>query len=921
MRGARVHNLKGLDCELPRGRLVVVTGPSGSGKSSLAFDTLYAEGQRRYVESLSPQARALLGAAEKPDVEAVSGLLPAIAIDQRTTVAHPRSTVATLTEIHDHLRVLYANFGTPHCPSCGRPLGAQTVEQMAERLLRFPAGSGLVVLAPVARGRRGGLRGELATLVRQGYRKARVDGRVQDLASITLDQRRTHTVEVVVDRLTVGAPAARRLRTALEGALALGGDTAVVAVEGAGERLLSRRLACLACDVSVPDPTPRAFSFNSAHGACAACDGLGQRFEVDPRRVVPDDGVSLLGGAVRCWPHPLSTALRRALLGLSRRFGFSLETPLRDLAPAALETLLHGDGNGFEGALPPLRGRLLSAVRRDGLEATEAAARFAEVRPFTASVTCDSCGGSRLRKESLAVRLAGRSLADYCRLSVRAAAEAFAALTVDGRERDVAERLLLPVRARLRFLDEVGLGYLTLDRPAHSLSGGEAQRTRLAGQLGAQLTGVLYVLDEPSVGLHPRDNQRLLDTLRQVRDLGNTVLVVEHDEAAIRAADWVLDLGEGAGALGGRLMYQGPPAGLDGSLTGRYLRGELRIPVPASRRRPTGSLRLVGVQEHNLQDVDVELPLGVLVAVTGPSGSGKSTLVEDVLHRALARTLHGAAAEPGRHRALEGGDALDKVVAVDQSPLGRTPRSNPATATGAFTLIRQLFSWLPEARARGWGAGRFSFNVKGGRCEACRGDGQRLLRMRLLPSVAVPCAACRGRRYNRETLEVLYRGRSIADVLAMTVDEGRALLGAHPALDRILGTLSAVGLGYLRLGQSASTLSGGEAQRVKLARELSRRHRGRTLFILDEPTTGLHQDDVRVLLGVLDRLVEAGNTVVVVEHHLDVIKTADWVIDLGPDGGDEGGRLLAAGTPEEVAACAESHTGRYLRGALAGQRP
>jgi excinuclease ABC subunit A len=911
-----------VDCDLPRGRLVVVTGPSGSGKSSLAFDTLYAEGQRRYVESLSPQARAVLGVAEKPAVDSITGLLPAIAVHARSATAHPRSTVATLTEAHDHLRVLFAAFGQAHCPSCDRPLGAQTVEQMAERLLRFPEGSGLVVLAPVARARRGALRSEVAALVRQGFRKARVDGRVRDLGALTLDARRRHTVEVVVDRLAVSPAASRRLRAALERALSLGRETAVVVVEGAGERLLSRRLACLACDVSLAEPTPRSFSFNSPQGACPGCDGLGQRWDVEGARVVMDEDRSLLQGAVRSWPHPLSRTLRQALLSLGRRHDFAVDQPFRLLPPGARQAILEGDGAAFEGALPPLRRRLEAALRLAAeADGADAAARFDEVRPYLAAVPCPACRGGRLRKESAAVRLGGRSLPDYCRLTVREAEAALGALRLGEGERGAAAaRLLAPVLDRLRFLDALGLGYLTLDRPVYTLSGGEAQRVRLAAQAGARLQGVLYVLDEPSVGLHPRDGQRLLAMLRHVRDLGNTVVVVEHDEETIRAADWVLDLGEGAGARGGRVLFQGEPAHFNGSLTGRYLRGELSIALPAARRPPRGSLRVLGAAENNLRGLDVELPLGVLTAVTGVSGSGKSTLVEDIVHRVLARALHGAAAEPGRHRGLLGWEALDKVVAVDQRPLGRTPRSNPATCTGAFALIRRLFSWLPEARARGWGAARFSFNVKGGRCEACRGDGRHVLRMRLLPPVYTTCPACRGRRYNRETLEVRYRGRSIADVLDMTAEDARALFSAHPALHRILDTLCAVGLGYLRLGQDAVTLSGGEAQRVKLARELSRRQTGRTLFLLDEPTTGLHLDDVRLLLGVLGRLVDAGNTVVVVEHHLDVIKSADHVIDLGPEGGAAGGQVVVAGTPEEVAACAESHTGRHLRAAIERRR-
>ena len=926
IRGARVHNLKSLDCDLPRNRLVVITGPSGSGKSSLAFDTLYAEGQRRYVESLSAYARQFLEQMEKPDVESVSGLSPAIAIEQRTTASHPRSTVGTVSEIYDHLRVLFAALGKPHCPRCGRAIAAQSPDQIADRLWRTAPGCAVAVLAPLVRGRKGAFKKELADVAARGYRRVRVDGRVLDLEpSPDLDARRAHRVEVVVDRLALRPGSEKRLRESLEKAFDLGGDVIAVVVEGVGERLYSRRLACVECDVSLPELSPRAFSFNSAYGACPACQGLGVSWDVDPRKVVPDEERSLLEGAVHPWQRHGPRLVRAALAGAARRHGFALDAPVRTLSKRARQVLLEGDGDGFAGVLPSLRRRLLEALRMDGAareaaEAGQAGTTFEDLRPYLTETVCPACGGARLRKESLAVRLGGRSLADYVRLPVDQARAALAALAFPDRERPVADRLLHEIVSRLSFVDAVGLSYLSLDRATTTLSGGEAQRLRLAGQIGARMQGVLYVLDEPSVGLHARDNERLLDTLKAIRDLGNTVVVVEHDPETIRAADYVVDLGEGAGAFGGRLMFQGPPATLDGSLTGRYLRGELQIALPASRRAPRGHLRILGASEHNLRDVDVELPLGVLTAVTGVSGSGKSTLVEDILHRALARHLRGAAAEPGRHRGLVGWEAIDKVIAIDQGAIGRTPRSNPATYTGAFTFIRELWSLVPEARARGYKPGRFSFNVKGGRCEVCQGDGVRTIGMHFLPDVYVGCESCRGRRYNRETLEVLYRGRSIADVLGMSVDEALEVLGAHPRLLRILTTLADVGLGYLRLGQSASTLSGGEAQRVKLARELARRDTGRTLYLLDEPTTGLHFDDVRKLLHVLGRLVEAGNTVVVVEHHLDVIKTADHVIDMGPEAGAAGGRVVAAGTPEVVADAPESHTGRYLR-PLLGRGP
>jgi excinuclease ABC subunit A len=919
IRGARVHNLKSLDCDLPRNRLIVITGPSGSGKSSLAFDTLYAEGQRRYVESLSAYARQFLEQMEKPDVESVSGLSPAIAIEQRTTASHPRSTVGTVSEIYDHLRVLFAALGKPHCPRCGRAIAAQSPEQVADRLWRSAPGSAVSVLAPVVRGRKGAFKKELAEVATRGYRRLRVDGRVVEAEPPpALDARRTHRIEVVVDRLALRPGSEKRLRDSLERAFDLGGDVIAVVVEGVGERLYSRRLACVECDVSLPELSPRAFSFNSAYGACTACQGLGVSWDVDSRKVVPDEARSLLEGAIHPWQRHGPRLVREALGALARRHGFTLDASFSTLSRKARQALLEGEDGLFPGVLPSLRRRLVEALRMDGTareegDAGQAGAAFEDLRPYLTETTCPACAGARLRKESLAVRLGGRSLADYVRLPVDQARAALAALEFPARETAVGDRLQQEIVSRLRFLEAVGLSYLSLDRPTTTLSGGEAQRLRLAGQIGARMQGILYVLDEPSVGLHARDNERLLATLKAIRDLGNTVVVVEHDAETIRAADYVVDLGEGAGVFGGRLMFQGPPATLDGSLTGRYMRGELQIPVPLVRRAPRGHLRILGAAAHNLREVDVDVPLGVFTAVTGVSGSGKSTLVEDILHRALARHLWGAAAEPGLHRALVGWEAIDKVIAIDQSPIGRTPRSNPVTYTGAFTFIRELFSLVPEARARGYKPGRFSFNVKGGRCEVCQGDGVRTIGMHFLPDVYVGCEACRGRRYNRETLEVLYRGRSVADVLEMTVDEAREVLGAHPRLSRILTTLAEVGLGYLRLGQSASTLSGGEAQRVKLARELARRDTGRTLYLLDEPTTGLHFDDVRKLLQVLGRLVEAGNTVVVVEHNLDVVKTADHVIDMGPEAGAAGGCVVATGTPEVVAASAASHTGRYLR--------
>jgi excinuclease ABC subunit A len=928
IRGARVHNLKGIDCDLPRNRLVVITGPSGSGKSSLAFDTLYAEGQRRYVESLSAYARQFLEQMEKPEVESVSGLSPAIAIEQRTTVSHPRSTVGTVTEIYDHLRVLFGALGQPHCPRCGEAITSQSADQIAERLLRYPAGTPVAILAPVVRGRKGAWRKEMADLAAQGLQRARIDGRPARLDEApVLDPRRNHRIDVVVDKIVIRPGIEKRLRAALEKALGLARDVALVSFEGGRERLYSRRLACVNCDVSVPELSPRAFSFNSPYGACPTCDGLGLRWAVDPAKVVPDEGKSLLDGAIHPWQRHGPRLVREALEDVAARHDFSLEVPLSELPKKAKDAILNGDGDGFPGALPYLRRRIEALLKAgpeggepvpDGRHGGEA---FEDLRPYLTEETCRECRGARLRPESLAVLLGGRSIADYGRLPVAAALPALSGLTFAERERPVAERLLHEITSRLRFLDSVGVGYLTLDRPTTTLSGGEAHRIRLATQIGARMQGILYVLDEPSVGLHPTDNVRLIETLKSIRDLGNTVVVVEHDEEMIRAADWVIDLGEGAGRLGGRLMYQGPAASINGSLTGQYLRRELVIPVPEKRRTAKGEIRIEGARAHNLKAIDVAVPLGVLTAVTGVSGSGKSTLVDDILHRALLRRLHGAAAEPGRHDAIFGAEAIDKVIAIDQSPIGRTPRSNPATYTGAFAFVREMFSLVPEARARGYKPGRFSFNVKGGRCEACQGDGVRTIEMHFLPDVYVVCEVCKGRRYNRETLEILYRGRTIADVLDLTVAEALPVLEAHPRLQRLLATLVDVGLGYIRLGQSASTLSGGEAQRVKLARELGRRETGRTLYILDEPTTGLHFDDIRKLLHVLGRLVDAGNTVIVIEHNLDVVKTADHVIDLGPGAGEAGGRVVAEGTPEKIARSRKSATAVYLRRLLRDAEP
>jgi excinuclease ABC subunit A len=922
IRGARENNLQGVDCEIPRNRLVVITGPSGSGKSSLAFDTLYAEGQRRYVESLSPYARQFLDQMEKPEVEEIRGLQPAIAIEQHTTAGHPRSTVGTVTEIYDHLRVLFAAVGEPRCPRCGERIEARSAEQIAETLLTSRPGAPVAVLAPMVRGRKGAFKKELQELVRQGLLRARIDGRAARLEQgVVLDPRKNHRIDVLLDRLVLKPESEKRLLLALERSFALAEDAVLLSFEGGEERLMSRRFACARCDVSLPELSPRAFSFNSPVGACPACEGLGVRWDVDARKVVPDETRSLLDGAIHAWQRVSPRFVRDALEDVATRQGFSLESPFAELPRRGRRAVLQGDGK-FPGVLEHIRRRVRALVKMAGETPEVTPARegesFEDLKPYLSVERCPDCEGARLRPESRAVTMCGHALGDFVRLPVSELRGTLRDLVFAPRAAVIAARLLQEIDARLAFLEAVGLSYLTLDRTTTTLSTGEAHRVRLATQIGARMQGILYVLDEPSVGLHPRDHRRLLETLMEIRDRGNTVVVVEHDEGTIRSADWVLDLGEGAGRNGGRLMYQGPPGSIDGSLTGRYLRRELEIGVPRGRRPERGRLVVRGARENNLRDIDVAFPLGVLTAVTGVSGAGKSTLVMEILFRALAKRLSGSAAEPGRHRTIEGAEAIDKVIAIDQTSIGRTPRSNPATYTGAFAYVREMMSLVPEARARGYKPGRFSFNVKGGRCEACQGDGVRRVEMHFLPDVFVTCEVCRGRRYNRETLEILYHGRSIADLLEMTVEEALGLLRAHPRLFRLLSTLTDVGLGYLRLGQSASTLSGGEAQRVKLARELARRETGRTLFILDEPTTGLHFDDVRKLLKVLSRLVDAGNTVIVIEHHMDVVKSADWVIDLGPEAGHGGGRIVASGPPEAVARSRKSFTARFLRSALQG---
>jgi len=906
--GARQHNLKNIDVEIPRNTLTVITGLSGSGKSSLAFDTIYAEGQRRYVETLSTYARQFLDQMERPDVDSIDGLSPAISIEQKTTNRSPRSTVGTITEIYDYLRLLYSSIGVPHCPVCGNPISRQTTEQILQHVLALKPEDRVMVMAPVVRGRKGEYKKDLEKLARQGFVRARIDGVLRSLdEDIALDKRKNHTIEVVVDRLLVKPGIEKRLEASIETATKLAGGLVLMAVVGGEERLYSQELACTECGASVPQLEPRSFSFNSPYGACAACHGLGCTWSFDAAKVIADPSRPLLDGGLG--PGGSSFAVQAQAQALAKKHRINLQTPFGKLPKKSREILLDGAGD-----LPGI----LGALREVYDSATEGYREW--LTDYMSPAECPSCHGQRLLASSLAVRVKNFSIAEFTALSVARALVTVRNWELNQREAQIAGRVLDEVRRRLEFLSNVGLDYLSLGRSAATLSGGEAQRIRLATQIGSKLRGVLYVLDEPSIGLHPRDNSRLLDTLTHLRDMGNTVLVVEHDAETIGRADYVVDLGPGAGRLGGSLVAAGDPARIASnaeSLTGRYLSGALSIAVPNARRAPNGkSLTIRGARQHNLKNVDVEIPLGLLTVVTGVSGSGKSTLVNEILYRSLAREVYGSHEEPGAHDSIEGTANIDKVIRIDQAPIGRSPRSNPATYTGLFTPIRDLYAMMPESRERGYRPGRFSFNVKGGRCEACEGDGLKRIVMNFLPDVYVTCDVCRGRRYNRETLQVKFKSRSIADLLDTTVEEALGLMENLPHIRGKLQTLFDVGLGYVHLGQSSTTLSGGEAQRIKLARELSKRQTGRTFYLLDEPTTGLHFDDVRKLLDVLARLVDLGNTVVVIEHNLDVIKTADWIIDLGPDGGEYGGRVVAAGTPEQVSRSKKSYTAEALRKVL-----
>jgi excinuclease ABC subunit A len=929
IRGARQHNLKNIDLDIPRDSLTVVTGLSGSGKSSLAFDTVYAEGQRRYVESLSAYARQFLDQLEKPDVDLIEGLSPAISIEQKSINRSPRSTVGTVTEIYDYFRLLFSSIGIPHCPQCDRPITRQSIDQIVSAIGALPEGERVMILAPIVRGRKGEFKKELEKLARAGYERARIDGEVRFLdEEIVLDKRRNHTIELVVDRLLVRGGVQQRLEESVRAAAKLTGGLVLVSIVDGEERLFSERMACAECGISVSALEPRSFSFNSAYGACPECRGIGTTLEIDPVKLIPDESIPIDAVEMTPFDKPTNTFLRGVLRAIAALNGLPETAPLEAFPPKARDAFVKGTGEklrfkyGAYSYTNEWRG--LNAYLKQRRDEARSEKVIEGIEELMSPVICPACGGQRLRRESLAVRVNGRSIAEYTALPVDQAIKASKAIALNDREAKIAGLVLREIRERLDFLDRVGLSYLSLDRGVATLSGGEAQRIRLATQIGSQLRGVLYVLDEPSIGLHPRDNLQLLGSLENLRDLGNTVLVVEHDEETIRRADYVIDLGPGAGAHGGFLVARGTPeevAANPESITGQYLSGAEEIAVPEARRPLNGKkITVLGARAHNLKNIDVEFPLGAFIAVSGVSGSGKSTLVNEILYRSLARKLYRSAVTPGEHRDVVGLEHIDKVIEIDQSPIGRTPRSNPATYTGLFAPIRELYAELPESRERGYKPGRFSFNVKGGRCETCQGDGLKRIEMNFLPDVYVLCDVCRGARYNRETLSVRYKGRSIADVLDTTVEEAMSVLENIPQIERKLQTLAEVGLGYIKLGQSATTLSGGEAQRIKLAKELSKRATGRTFYILDEPTTGLHFEDVRRLLDVLHRLVDLGNTVLVIEHNLDVIKSADWVIDLGPEGGEGGGRVVAEGSPETVVRSRKSYTGQALRAALEPRR-
>ncbi len=928
IKGAREHNLKNIDIEIPRDKFVVLTGLSGSGKSSLAFDTIYAEGQRRYVESLSAYARQFLGQMEKPDLDYIEGLSPAISIDQKTTNRNPRSTVGTVTEIYDYLRLLFARIGTPHCPVCGKEISQQTVDQMVDYINTLEPGTKIQLLAPVIQGKKGEHQKLLEDIKKSGYVRARIDGEITDLnEEIKLEKNKKHTIEVIVDRIIVKEGANKRLTDSIETVLKLSGGTVLVDIIGKEERLFSQNFACVECGISIEDPSPRMFSFNSPFGKCPVCDGLGELRRIDPDLVIPDRTKSISEGAIEPWKNlDESSWYYNVLTAAAKQYGFSMDTPICDLDEKVVMILLYGNGGekikvkyqreygkgefmmAFEGVVNNLERRY---------KETKSNYMRYEIEGYMSSIPCPECKGARLKKESLAVTIGGLSIAEVCQMSVYKIMDFFKDLKLTEKQQIISKLVLKEIHNRLEFLVNVGLEYLTLSRASGTLSGGEAQRIRLATQIGSSLVGVLYILDEPSIGLHQRDNGKLLKTLRNLTDLGNTLLVVEHDEDTMHAADYIIDMGPGAGAHGGEVVAAGPLDSIlacEESVTGQYLSGKKQIPVPQERRKPNGKwIEIKGAKENNLKDLDVNIPLGVFTCVTGVSGSGKSTLINEILYKDLSHRLNGSKLRAGEHKWIKGLEHIDKVIDIDQSPIGRTPRSNPATYTGAFDLIREVFAATPEAKMRGYNNGRFSFNVRGGRCEACKGDGIIKIEMQFLPDVYVPCEVCKGKRYNRETLEVRYKGRNISEVLDMTVEDALEFFKNLPRVQRKIQTLFDVGLGYIKLGQPSTELSGGEAQRIKLAYELSKRSTGKTVYILDEPTTGLHIADIHKLLGILDRLVDAGNSIIVIEHNLDVIKRADYIIDLGPEGGDRGGTVIAQGTPEDICGIDRSYTGQFLK--------